>query len=209
METFYCLVPTCGTELKNKEDLNNHYEEAHQGHEVTEAKANFVRKLIPDELIKIIVPDKEFLTQNTKDLEDMLKALPKETFYTEEIEFQKDFEEILNEKLDDCKPNEKFKCNECKFKASSKRVLNAHTRFVHDTKFFVCKNCQRRTKTVSAMKEHMWRVHKRIVVYNDPGKPKTTVTKMTSAEPTSADSSEVETNSSDSDFEDTPDPAFP
>ena len=104
METFQCLrlISICGIEFMNKKDLNTHYEETHQEKEVDEAKANYVRKLVPDELIKRIVPDKEFLTQNTKDLEDMLKALPKETFYTEDVEFQKDFEDILNERVDDC-----------------------------------------------------------------------------------------------------------
>ena len=40
----------------------------------------------------------EFLTQNTKDLNEMLKNLPREAFYCEEEDFQKDFDEILNEK---------------------------------------------------------------------------------------------------------------
>ena len=204
METFQCLISICGIEFTNKKDLSIHYDEAPQEKEVNEAKANYVRKLVPDELIKIIVPDKEFLTRNTKDLEDMLKALPKETFYTEDIEFQKDFKDILNEKVDDCNTNDKFTCDQCKFKASSARCLNAHKRLVHDATFYVCKQCQRRTKTVSAMKEHMWRVHKQIVVYNDPGKPKDTVNMMTPPEPSSTDSSENETNSSESDFDETP-----
>jgi hypothetical protein len=79
----------------------------------------------------MIVPDKHFLTQKTRDLEVIQKALPKKTFYTKGIEFQKDFEDILNEKVDYCNTNDKFTCNQCKFKARSARCLNSHKIFVH------------------------------------------------------------------------------
>ena len=59
------------------------------------------------------MPDEEFLTQNTTDLENMLKSLPLEVFNVGKEEFQRDFEEILNEKSveDGLEPCEKYHCD--------------------------------------------------------------------------------------------------
>ena len=70
------LVLTFKTPFLSASDLEKHYSEMHTVTEVDEAKANHVKGLIPTSLIQRIVPDKEFLTQNTKDLEAMAKEIP-------------------------------------------------------------------------------------------------------------------------------------
>ena len=69
-----------------------------------------IMNLAETKSIQKIIPDDEFLTKNTKDLELMLKALPKETFYSSEEEFKIDFEDILNREDDktEVKPGKKF-----------------------------------------------------------------------------------------------------
>jgi hypothetical protein len=119
---------------------------------VLKAKSEFVSKMVPEDLIKKIVPDNEFLTQNTKDLKEMLEALPQDAFYTGVDEFEDDFNDILNEKVEEEKScvDGRFRCNDCKFKTSSRRALRAHVRFVHESNFFVCKTCKTRTKTTGS-----------------------------------------------------------
>ena len=77
----------CGTNFPNKTNLRRHIEGGHQDDNI-----------VVEDSVRKIKPDTEFLTQNTKDLNEMLRNLPKEAFYGEEEDFQKDFDEILNEK---------------------------------------------------------------------------------------------------------------
>ena len=59
--------------------------------------------------VVVIEPDTEFLTQNTKDLEEMLRLINKESLYPLcSDEFDVDFNEILNEKVD----KEKYKTSD-------------------------------------------------------------------------------------------------
>ena len=85
----------------SRNELENHYAKEHTELIVDKAKEEYVKSVVPAELIKKIVPTEEFMTQNTKDLEEMLKALPVECLYTGEEEFQKDFNDILNEKVEE------------------------------------------------------------------------------------------------------------
>ena len=101
MEYFQCLVPVCNIVFNSRSELQNHYEREHTEPIVDKAKEEYVKSVVPDDLIKKIVPDEEFMTQNTKDLEEMLKALPLNALYTGEEEFQKDFDDILNKDIED------------------------------------------------------------------------------------------------------------
>ena len=96
----------CGISFKNMEDMKLHFETVH--------RIKWVIK---------IEPDTEFLIQNTKDLEKMLKALPLETFYSTVEELNQDFSDILNEKIDLKEDDNKNSliCGSCKFRASSKK----------------------------------------------------------------------------------------
>ena len=132
MEFYQCLVPVCGIVFKAGSELQDHYAKEHSDPIVEKAKEEYVKKIVPENLILKIVPDTEFLTQNTKDLEEMLSALPTEALYTGIEEFQKDFNDILNEKTedDDIKPRGRFQCDKCKFKAFSQRAMRTHVKFV-------------------------------------------------------------------------------
>ena len=98
IEVFQCLIPTCGLQLNSRIDLQRHYTEEHSEPVVLKAKSELVSKMVPEDLIKRIIPDNEFLTQNTKDFKEMLEALPKNVLYTGVDEFQDDFNDILNKK---------------------------------------------------------------------------------------------------------------
>ena len=76
MEYFKCLVPLCNSVFKSRTELQNHYAKEHTEPTVDKAKEEYVKRVVPDDLIKKIVPDQEFMTQNTKDLEELLKSLP-------------------------------------------------------------------------------------------------------------------------------------
>ena len=208
-EVFQCLIPTCGLQFDTRNYLQEHYIEEHSEPVVQKAKSEFVRKIVPEDLIKKIVPDNEFLTQNTKDLKEMLEALPQDVLYTGPDEFEDDFNDILNEKVDKESPcaGGRFQCNDCKFKTLTQRALRAHNKFVHETSFFVCKSCRVRTKTTGAMQLHISRVHNRRVIYDKPDKPKETVgVKVEEVKqiPEVIISSESEQQSSGSDFDDAP-----
>ena len=172
MEVFYCLVPECKATFKTKLELQNHYAKQHSEASVTKAKEETVRSLIPEDYIKRIVPDVEFLTQNTTDLKEMLEGLPEGVVYTDEETFQQDFDEILNEKVEHEEANTlgRFRCDKCKFKVFSQRALRAHVKLVHDTTFFACKKCRARTKTTGAMELHLRRKHNTIVKHDDSEK---------------------------------------
>ena len=94
----------CGILFKNMEDMKLNFETVHR-----------IKRVIQ------IEPDTEFLTQNTKDLEERLKALPLETFYSSVEELNQDFSDILNEKvaLEEVGNNKSLPCASCKFRASS------------------------------------------------------------------------------------------
>ena len=116
----------CITNFPNKTNLRRHIEGGHQDDNI-----------VVEDSVRKIKPDTEFLTQNTKDLNEILRNLPKEAFYGEEEDFQKDFDEILNEKPVEKEDATKksVKCVACNFEGSSKRVLRVHNRFAHDSKF--------------------------------------------------------------------------
>ena len=80
-QKFHFDCTECGILFKNMEDMKLHFETVHR-----------IKRVIK------IEPDTEFLTQNTKDLEERLKALPLETFYSSVEELNQDFSDILNEK---------------------------------------------------------------------------------------------------------------
>ena len=71
----------------------------------------------------------------------MLKALPVECLYTGEEEFQKDFNDILNEKVEEEEEmsQDRFLCDKCKYKTLSQRALRTHKKLVHDSTFYSCK----------------------------------------------------------------------
>ena len=92
----------------------------------------------------------------------MLKSVHQELLYSEEEEFEIDFQNILNEKVvntDLITLEDKFMCDQCKFKASSQRALRAHKSFVHESIFYLCKRCGARTKTTGGMEHHLSRKH--------------------------------------------------
>ena len=107
--------------------------------------------------VVIIVPDIEFLTQNTADLKAILEAIPKEALEFEEDVFEKDFKLVLNSEVetDDLNQTNSYSCELCNFRASSKRCLKAHKRFVHDTKFFRREYCPIKTRTELALHYHI------------------------------------------------------
>ena len=203
----WCLILSCKTTFNSESDLDKHYSEMHTVTEVDEAKADHVKSLIPTALTQRIIPDKEFLTQNTKDLEAMLREIPIEALYTGLEEFNNDFKDILNEKHDEVglETSNKFHCDQCKFKAKSRRAMRVHNKFVHDTSFYSCNTCQSRSKTVHAMKIHMWKVHKKIVTYKEPHKPrKEEVDVPVKKVEVVVDTSEVDDETDDTDFDDIP-----
>ena len=111
----------------------------------------------------VIKPDDEFLTQNTNDLEEVLKFINQKSLNPLcHEEFERDFNDILNEKVDEEENviSDSYKCGDCKFKASSKKVLSTHSKFVHDLSFYACKFCKTKTKTIGAMKLHRVNIHK-------------------------------------------------
>ena len=79
----------CEIEFPEKTMLRKHLESGH----------NEVSHMIFDDNMQKIVPDAKFLTKNTKDLVEMLKAIPKDSLNTGEDEFERDFNDILNEKV--------------------------------------------------------------------------------------------------------------
>ena len=189
------MCEECEMEFPEKSMLRNHKEMDHTKNATTDIRDN----------VKKIEPDNDFLTKNTKDLEAMLKNLPKEAFYPGEEVFQEDFKFILNEKEDDEQtiPESKFICGECSFKASSKRVLNIHNKFVHDQSFHSCDVCPIRTKTIGGMKVHKWSAHKSIMTYTKTVKPtgKTEV----KLEQDITDTSETDYETDESESNDLPD----
>ena len=94
----YCEV--CQIEFPQKSMLRIHIESDHTD----------VSNTISHEVVQKIEPDR-----NTKDLEEMLKSIPKHALNTEEDEFQEDFDTILNKNKkelgwgSDCKAQ----CTEC------------------------------------------------------------------------------------------------
>ena len=85
--TFTC--GECDIEFPSRSTLRNHLEGGHM--EVNNA-------VITDN-IKIIEPDEEFISQNTQDLEIILKTVPNCLIYNKEDEFQKDFDEVINKRV--------------------------------------------------------------------------------------------------------------
>ena len=75
-----------------------------------------------------IIPDTDFITMNTADLELLLEAIPEEALNYDEDIFEKDFKEILKlEKVEiEADRMESYICNECNFRATSKRCLKTH-----------------------------------------------------------------------------------
>ena len=208
MESFECLVGFCKKRFGTRSHLQHHYAGEHSDPLVEQVKEDLVRQIVPEDIIKKIVPDQEFLTMNTKDLEEMLKALPEEAFYAGKKEFQDDFDTILNEKVEikTVEPGTRFRCNECKFKASSQRALRAHLKFVHETTFFKCKHCKMRTKTADAMQLHLKRVHDSDATYKQVLNIDESNMKKDKIMTLQSDSSEFsDEESSDSDFNDIPD----
>ena len=61
---------------------------------------NEVNGMVVEDTSHKIIPDDEFLTKNTKDLEEMLSQILKESLYTGEEEFYEDVQEVLNKKED-------------------------------------------------------------------------------------------------------------
>ena len=192
----------CELEFTTKSMLRNHVESGHNevGGSIVEDTPRKPYSGTKQKNTKI-EPDVEFLTRNTKDLEIMLKALPLSEFYTAEEDFQKDFNDILNENKeeeDDTSTSVNLKCPDCNFKASSRKVLKTHIKFVHDMTFHVCDVCGTKTKTVGAMKVHKWNKHK--VIFRAKQNQKQEVR----GDPMVSDSSESAEESSDSDFDELP-----
>ena len=69
----------CIIDFPSKANLRKHIEGGHQD-----------ASIVVEDSIRKIKPDTEFLTQNTKDLNVMLRNLPQEIFYVEEEDFQID-----------------------------------------------------------------------------------------------------------------------
>ena len=107
------LCNECDSEFSTKSMLRTHVQSGH-------TKVNGI--IVVDNAHKII-PDDEFLTKNTKDLEKFLSQIPKESLYTGEEEFYEDVQEVLNKKEDNLasKTPGKFLCQDCKFKAGSNK----------------------------------------------------------------------------------------
>ena len=204
MDIFNCLDPDCKATFKTKHDLQNHYAEQHSESSVTKAKEDTVRNIIPEEHIRKIVPNVEFLTQNTADLKEMLEGLPEGVRYTDEENFQQDFDEILNEKVEHEETNTlgRFRCDTCKFKVFSQRALRAHVKLVHDTTFFACKKCRTRTKTTGAMQLHLRRKHNTIVKHDNSEEP-TILEKEAKSMENSTEPEEISSNDSSLDCSDT------
>ena len=189
------MCEECELEFSEKSMLRNHKEKDHKKNVITDLQDN----------VQKIEPDNEFLTKNTKDLEAMLKNLPKDAFYAGEEVFQEDFKLILNQKEDDkqTKSESKFICGGCSFKASSKKVLNIHHKFVHDQSFHSCDVCPIRTKTIDGMKVHKWSAHKSIMTYKKTGRPTEKI--EVKSEPDITDTSETDYETDESESNDLPD----
>ena len=100
-----------------------------------------VKFKLPEDSVKAeIIPDQNFITQNTAELNLMLESIPQEVLNYDEDIFEKDFKEVLNsaEIKYDQEDMSSFKCDKCKFRATSARCLNAHVKFVHCMSFFKC-----------------------------------------------------------------------
>ena len=184
----------CDLEFVNNSMMKRHIESGHIE----------VGGTIVDENVKKIKPDKDFLTKNTMDLEDLLKNLPMESFYSAEAEFQDDLKEILDVKgeQDEYENHVKINCDLCKFRGKSKKVMRVHHKFVHDQKFYTCNTCGIKTRTVGAMKTHMWHAHKVISTYKEPTKVKYNEINVEVRPEVTNNSSESEDEITDSDFED-------
>ena len=189
------MCEECEIEFSEKSMLRNHKEKDHKKNNITDFQ----------DKVQKIEPDNEFLTKNTKDLEAMLKNLPKDAFYAGEEVFQEDFKLILNQKEDDkqAKSESKLICGGCSFKASSKKVLNIHHKFVHDQSFHSCDVCQIRTKTIDGMKVHKWSAHKSIMTYKKTGRPTEKI--EVKSEPDITDTSETDYETAESESNDLPD----
>ena len=114
-------------------------------------------KLPQDSSKSEIVPDQNFITQNTADLKALLDSIPEEALNYDEEVFEKDFKEVLNSadvEYDQGDMNS-LNCDECKFRATTKRCLKAHVTFVHGTNFFQCQHCQMKTRTEKALFYHI------------------------------------------------------
>ena len=140
-QTFDCSQ--CGTIFSTNNEQIIHNEKCH----ATKTYSSAIK----------IVPDQDFLTNNTADLKAQLEAIPKEDLFYEEDVFEKDFKLILNAEKKEEKSDTmvSYNCNKCKFRASSNRCLSAHEAFVHDDKFYKCENCPMRTKTEPALHYHI------------------------------------------------------
>ena len=181
----------CEIEFPEKTMLRKHLQSGHKE----------VSHIIVEDNAQQIKPDAKFLTQNTKDLREMLRALPADTLNTGVDEFERDFNDILNERVTEPILLEKthcLKCPKCNFKASSNKVLNIHHAFVHDNSFHTCDICGARTKTVGGMKQHKSNVHKTTATFNP------ITADSIKVELSEADSSEYEDDLSDSENDDLP-----
>ena len=105
-----------------------------------------------------IIPDSDFLTQNTADLKAMLETIPEEALNFDEDIFEKDFKVVLNSvKEQDVQSDNmtSLTCHQCSFRATSKRCLYVHVIFIHDPKFYQCDICPMQTRTEQAMYYHI------------------------------------------------------
>ena len=130
----------CNIEFPTNSSVTNHVATVHKSNhyqvQKTQSETTLERRNQEETALVKIVPDQNFLTQNTADLKAWLEAIPKEAFIYEEDLFEKDFKEILNSEKVELFPDNKnkYNCNQCNIRASSKRCLKAHKTFVHEKK---------------------------------------------------------------------------
>ena len=155
----------CSLQFPEKVGLDIHMDKSHSGDKVpiVLSATRFLAGGKEEEFVSSglkIIPDQEFLTQNTADLKARLEAIPKDTLIYQEDIFEKDFKEVLNSvdidnKMEDYKDIHSYNCDDCKFRSSSPRCLKAHIKFVHDPNFYKCDFCPVKTKTELAMHYHI------------------------------------------------------
>jgi hypothetical protein len=149
----------CVIKFNNEEALDNHSENDHVP----------LQDIMDVDKKASIAPQKEWVTNNTADLTEMLEAIPKEVLNKDielvEIESRQNLLEILNDKEESPKIENQVKlqhnkCTECNFKTGSETNLRLHKKQVHELTLFKCDECGVNTRTINSLKNHILRKHK-------------------------------------------------
>ena len=98
----------CDVDFPTQSSVNSHMEEVHNSVRDQE----LIQEVIHQEKKAEVIPDENFLTQNTADLKALLESIPQEILNYDEDVFEKDFKEILNSTQEEYDKSDmsSFKC---------------------------------------------------------------------------------------------------